>query len=298
MFLRNLFYYFVGILFLFLAKAKNIIQGYSTPKPFDMTDTDRCIDYDFRVVDEWLQKFDEYTSGTGSLIDKNVLELGPGTDLGVGLYLLSKGCSRYNACDVNDLMKSTDTAFYKRLFERLDMLDEKIDTDSLSEDLTAIQAGQPSRLNFVVRDDFDIVAAFGESSIDLVFSQAAFEHFDNIPQTVSQLGSACKPGAVIVALIDLQTHSRWIRDQDPNNIYRYSRFVYNLFSFRGVPNRVRPYEYKQAFENAGWTNVSIIPMKNVGQPQNEIYSGLNKEFSDSENQMDYLSIMLCAKKAG
>ena len=37
----------------------------------------------------------------------------------------------------------------------------------------------------MVRDDFDLVAAFGRSTIDMVFSQAAFEHFDDLEATIA-----------------------------------------------------------------------------------------------------------------
>jgi hypothetical protein len=63
-----------------------------------------------------------------------------------------------------------------------------------------------------------------------------------------------------VAEIDLKTHSRWIRDHDPNNIYRYSNAIYRALWFRGIPNRVRPYEYRAIFEAHGWTNVRITPL--------------------------------------
>ena len=56
------------------------------------------------------------------------------------------------------------------------------------------KAGRPSRLNYVIRKDFDILSAFGAGNRP-VFSQAAFEHFDDIDATISQLSSVCRPGA-------------------------------------------------------------------------------------------------------
>jgi len=124
--------------------------------------------------------------------------------------------------------------------------------------LAKIKDGYESRLRYVVNKNFDIVAAFGKATIDLVFSQAAFEHFDDIEKAVSQLSEICKDGALLVAEIDLKTHSRWIRDVDPNNIYRYSNYVYNLFRASGTPNRYRPYQYKEALERFGWSNIYIF----------------------------------------
>jgi SAM-dependent methyltransferase len=146
----------------------------------------------------------------------------------------------------------------------------------------------------VVRSDFDLVSSFGADSIDLVFSQAAFEHFDDVVRTVQQLGVVCKPGAVIVAEIDLKTHSRWIRDKDPNNIYRFSNSIYRAFWFRGIPNRVRPYQYKEIFERYGWVDVTITPIERTSHGQNA--GTVDEQFADARNQLDYLSIVLCARK--
>ncbi|MBN1308394.1 MAG: methyltransferase domain-containing protein [Chitinispirillaceae bacterium] len=171
--------------------------------------------------------------------------------MGIGIYLLSKGRCQYNACDVNDLMKSTPDNFYEQLFKKIKIIDSQTDISFLKEQLMKAKTGSISRLNYVVRNNFDFISAFGESTIDLVFSQAAFEHFDNIESTISQISSVCKTGAILVVEIDLKTHSRWIRDKDPNNIYRYQDWLYNIFRFRGIPNRIRPFEYKEALEHFG-----------------------------------------------
>lgn len=293
--IRDAFFYITGIGFLALAKAKNSLQGYSSPKPFDISETAKCIEYDIHVVEHWLSHLQKYMCGAYSLAGKNILELGPGSDLGVGIYLLTKGCSQYNACDVNDLAKSTPDFFYEQLFLKIESLAIQTDILSLKEALRETKKGNPSRLNYVVRNDFDITSAFGKSTIDLVFSQAAFEHFDDIETTIAQLSAVCKPSAILVAEIDLKTHSRWIRDKDPNNIYRYPSYVYNAFWFRGIPNRVRPFKYKETFERFGWTNISITPLRKFDNADS-CYSGMNNRFSDKKNQMEYLSVMLCATK--
>ncbi|MCW5207340.1 methyltransferase domain-containing protein [Desulfobulbus sp. US2] len=295
MHLKNIFLFTAGIVFLALAKAKNILKGYSSPKPFDISETARCIEYDINVVEQWVAYLKKYTNNNYLFVGKNVLELGPGSDLGIGIYLLAKGCSQYNACDVTDLMNSTPDSFYEQLLLKLKNTDVTIDTGYLKEQLSKAKKGVPCKLNYVVRDDFDLVSVCGESTVDLVFSQAAFEHFDDIESTVSLLSRVCKPGAVLIAEIDLQTHSRWIRDKDPNNIYRYPEWVYSLFRFRGVPNRLRPFQYKEAFEKKGWTDIQIVPLRELPDVDNS-YSGMDKFFFDRMNRMEYLSIMLCARK--
>lgn len=216
--------------------------------------------------------------------------------MGTGIYLLFKGCFQYYACDVNDLMKHTPDSFYEKLFKRLEIVDNNQENIGvLKRELKKAKAGNLTRLNYILREDFDFVSDIGEATVDLVFSQAAFEHFDDINETINRLSKVCKPGAILIAEIDLITHSRWIRDRDPNNIYRYPDHVYNAFWYRGIPNRVRPFQYKKAFENFGWTDISITPQQMIND-YNLSYSGMNRAFVDYRNQMDYSSITLCARK--
>lgn len=287
--------YAAGLGFLTLAKAKNVLTGYSSPKPFQLTESERCIAYDLKVVDEWLSHLQAYAGRQADVAHKAVLELGPGSDLGVGLYLLARGAACYNACDVNDLMKGVPAEFYARLIDRIAAIEGTAPASFLRTEIDAARAGAASRLRLAVRSDFDFAAAFGPDSIDLVFSQAAFEHFDDIDHTVERLTRVCKPGALIVAEIDLKTHSRWIRDKDPNNIYRYSDAVYERFRFRGIPNRVRPYQYREIFQKHGWVDVTITPLEQVGASPPAFSA--NKRFAHARNELGYLSIVFCARKA-
>lgn len=293
--LRDAGFFAAGLGFLALAKAKHGLRGYSSPKPFDLSQTDRCVAYDMQVVADWLRELARYSGAEADLRGKNILELGPGSDLGVGLLLLARGAASYNACDVHDLAKHAPPAFYEALFAALPK-SATADITSLREALREAIAGQPTRLNYVVRSDFDIAAAFGSASIDMVFSQAAFEHFDDIEAVVRRLTSVCRPGARIVAEIDLKTHSRWVRDHDPNNIYRFPDPLYNIFHFRGSPNRVRPYQYAQAFERNGWIDIQMRPLTQV-QGANGLSAGLSKRFRSEVNQMNHLTIAFCARKA-
>lgn len=292
--LRAAGYFTAGLAFLGLAKAKHMLSGYASPKPFDISQTDRCVAYDRKVVEEWLRELARYAGAEGELRGRSVLELGPGSDLGVGLILLAAGAARYSACDVHDLAKRTPDAFYEALFTTLEAGGNGAELAALREALRAMKAGEPSRLNYIVRRDFDIAAAFGPASIDLVFSQAAFEHFDDIDAVVRQLSIVCRPGARIVAEIDLKTHSRWIRDRDPNNIYRYPDALYAAFHFRGSPNRLRPWQYRQAFERHGWTDIQMRPL---AQWQHDgVADGLSRRFRAELNQMRHLSIAFCARR--
>ena len=149
----------------------------------------------------------------------------------------------------------------------------------LHEQLVKTQQGSNDRLNYICRDDFDIVKAVGLSKIDIIFSQASFEHFDDVDETVCKLSEIAQAGTVIVAEIDLKTHTGRIRDKDPNNIYRYPKWFYDLFSFRGIPNRIRPYQYRECFERHGWSNVTIEPLNVLSAEYlEETKNSLSEEF--------------------
>lgn len=292
---KNSLYYLIGLGFLFLAKMKNFLQGYVTPKPF--SDYDQCVNYDLQVVENWVKYLSEYTGSSFYLANKEILELGPGADLGIGLYLLFKGASRYNAIDVNNLVKTVPVEFYEKMFKKISNADCEKDILSLRDQLKKTMQGNNDRLNYRCRADFDIKASFKEQSIDIIFSQAAFEHFDDVEKTVSLLSAVAKKRAVIIAEIDLKTHSRWIRDVDPNNVYRYPEWIYDLFHFRGSPNRIRPFQYQNIFEKNGWENVKIIPESVISnQDSLRMCSGLEESFRDEKNQMQLLSIIICATK--
>jgi hypothetical protein len=293
--IQHLFFFGAGLVFLFLAKVKNLLRGYCTPKTF--SSYDKSVEYDIHVVDAWLRRLKEYTGTDDYISGREVLELGPGADLGAGIYLLCKGSSKYNAIDINNLLARVSDEFYRMLFDYLRGKDGKMDKESLSAELAHTKNGRGERLNYICRKDFDIGASFKEESIDLIFSQAAFECFDDVEKTVSQLSVVAKSGAVLISEIDLKTHSRWIRDIDPNNIYRYPEWMYRLFRYRGIPNRVRPCQYEKIFSKYGWGNIKIIAQGLIPESDFEkLCTGLNGRFKDGKNRMDILSMVICARK--
>ncbi|SFN65917.1 class I SAM-dependent methyltransferase [Nitrosospira briensis] len=263
----NAIYWFLGVLFLALAKAKHAIHGYTTPKPF--SDIQRCITYDASIAETWVEELRGFGE---SVRGKRVLELGPGSDLGTGLCLLSHGAASYTAFDRHDLAADVPSEIYTGL--------NTLMGSNFS----------PSDLNYVARGDFNMEVL--PQAFDLVVSNAAFEHFDDIERTARQLSKVVTPGAVLCAFIDLQTHSRWIREADPNNIYRYPRWLYRLFYFPGQPNRVRPHEYRQAFERCGWT-VHIHAMQTFHLNGRTVH----KEFR-ADPLLNATSIALLARIAG
>lgn len=292
----NLFYCLLGFAFLLLVKIKYYFFDFPTSNPSNIAGYKKLFEYDIRIVDQWISHLNNYTGNTFSLINKNVLELGPGSDLGAGFYLLYKGVLKYNAFDIYKLVKNVPIDFYKMFFNILQKSTGFKSVIYLEKELEKIRENRSSDINYVVDRNFNLVSSFEPNTIDIVFSQAAFEHFVNVEDTIKQLSVVCKPSAICIAEIDLQTHSRWIREKDPNNIYRYSNFIYKFLYAKASPNRIRPYTYYELFKKSGWYDIKIIPLSTIDEKRRLPNRYLNKNYRDDKNEMDYLSIILLAKK--
>ena len=295
--LKNFYYFCVGLVLIMLNKIRHQVEGYKTPRPFPITEINRSVEYDFGVVDHWIKFGKEYTGPSFSLNGRTILELGPGADLGIGLITLMNGARKYSAMDVHDLIRSVPAVFYEELFRRIDRIKEKeVSVDFLRAQLESARVGAGSRLNYLCTKSFDLSTLEGEG-VDLVLSNSAFEHFDDVERTISQLSSITKKGALFIAEIDFKTHTRWIKDVDPLNIYRYPRPLYDLFKFRGSPNRLRPFEYKEILERHGWSDIRMSSLEMVAEkPLSEVNGFLAKRFRDAKNEMRYLNVMLGAVK--
>jgi len=251
--IRTTFYYFCGLFFLLLAWAASKVRGYSTP-----TENDSSVE---TSVSDVTRQFDWWTKNIGSDVwrGKRVLELCPGDSLGVGVLALKNGATSYTAFDMFKLEKPQNTSAV-------------IGQDKL--------AGEG--LAYVVDPNFRPSRELAGQKFDLIISNAAFEHFDNPEQTIRDIFDVAAEGCVTAHVIDFQTHTRWIRDHDPNNIYRYSRWLYRLFSFPGQPNRWRPGKLATAFSQAGWKDVRIMHQTNVDSSPYHL-AGLDAEFAKTSD---------------
>lgn len=291
----NLFYYCLGGIFIFLNKIRYSIEGYKTPRPFSIKESNKCIDYDFGVVDGWLNELNNLTDSTFSIKGKSVLELGPGADLGVGLILLAKGVRKYSAIDVNPLIYKVPKGFYDSLFTEITKRIPLANINDLKYQLQLFYEGKSDRLNYIYDKNFSFSRLQSEM-FDVVFSQAAVEHFDNIENTLRNVSEIVSDGGWLLLGIDFQTHTRWIRERDPLNIYRYSDKIYKFFFFQGIPNRLRPDYYIRYLEKFGWKDIKFVPKKRLSQKELEIIRPyLYGRFSNCEN-IDILNGILFARK--
>lgn len=281
-------YFLIGLFVLFLNKIRYPLFGYQRPRDFSSKDIKRAVAYDKQVVEGWLKHLKKYSS-SDNIKGKSVLELGPGADLGTGLILLARGASHYSALDTNNLAGDFSNRFYDYLINNISG-----DKRDLLSELDKLREGKPNKFQYIVDKKFDLKRF---SDIDLIFSQAAFEHFNDVSRVAEGLFKIASRGAILVAEIDLRTHTGILAGRDPLNIYRYPKFIYNLFRFKGIPNRLRPQDYEEIFSEAGFKDIAIYPLKKLADTDlARVKNSLSSEFKNKDGQMEYLSIILCAKK--
>lgn len=191
--MKSLAYYWIGIPFLFLAAAKNRLRGYTTP-----TENNGSVESSRKHVDGQFQAWCE-TLGEGIWDGKRVLELCPGDSLGVGVRALESGAVSYMAVDMFSLVKPENSA-------------------AIAKDPATLE-----KLSYKVDREFCIPEMVGGRKFDLIISCVAFEHHDDPARTIREIGEVTAEGGMTAHIIDFISHSRWIRQKDPNNIYRYPR---------------------------------------------------------------------------
>ncbi|MCB0338962.1 MAG: hypothetical protein KDD53_05130, partial [Bdellovibrionales bacterium] len=122
--------------------------------------------------------------------------------------------------------------------------------------------------------------------------------FDDPLNTISQLPQLMNPSGIVIIEVDLKTHTPKLREIDPLNIYRVPAFWYDAFSYAGVPNRVRPEQYLEAFELAGFSNVKVVPISILSE-QSVLAAkpGLSSDFKGAKYDMSILSVYIIASIA-
>jgi len=320
--LTNFFWKIVGGLLLPLNALRHGLFGYTRARDLPAGQIAKAIAYDWGVVERWRKAL-----GNGvDLRGKTILELGPGPDLGVGLVLLALGAKSYTAVDRHPLAATTPKQFYDELIATIRSKIPDTDEKQLGQEIEKLMAGfktpfrhsgltrigrngnlsdsgqarmtdsekNSSNLQYICRDDFSF-ADIPNRSIDVIVSNAAFEHFDDIADVIKRVSMVAKPGARFVADIDLQTHSRIVRAHDPLNIYRFRNGWYALGKFVGAPNRVRPQAYQKALESNGWIDIVIEPLAKLDeQKTHNALPFLAPQFRSPAQQMHYLDIMITA----
>jgi len=294
---RNRVHWTVGLGLLAANSVRHRLRGYRTPRPRPLKDPESAYRYARSVVDNWLHHAKRYLRRPPTLEGQTALELGPGPDLGTGLVLLGRGLQDYRAVDIHPLLWRSPQKLHRGIAQWVAQENGR-DPKEIAAVLEDFEASRPGRLSYL-HDPKLRLESMEENSVDYLLSHAVFEHLGDVPKAIRGLSHLAKPGALLIAEIDLQTHTRWIRGADPLNIYRYRSPIYRTFSFSGIPNRVRPDDYKDLLKQHGWRDVRFFPRR-VLPPEyvEKVAPSLAPRFRDDLEHLGWLSIVLCATYQG
>jgi hypothetical protein len=294
---HNRLYHLVGLGFLALNSWRHRVRGYRTPRPWFSRDAGRILEYDRAVFSNWQRHIDDYLEFDLDLDGRTVLEIGPGSDLGTGLLWLAAGAENYTGIDAHPLI----TGKTRSLHEDLARLIAGADVAMLERLLDAVRrlhALEEGPLRYRVLAGFKL-EKLDLDGFDLVVSHSALEHVGKIETMIENLSERVSKRAHFIAEVDLQTHTRWIRDHDPLNIYRYRNNTWRTFSFSGIPNRVRPDTYFEALEKHDWTDLRIYPQRVLPTEYvRDVEPTLDHRFRGDPEHLAWMSIVVCASRRG
>ncbi len=292
-FFRNFYYYLAGLVLLYSNKLRYRYKPYTV----SLYDPENEI----QVFKGWLNALKAYTGAEkNEFICGNILEIGINKNISSALVGLALGAKKYDIVDFYPHHIPLDNHYFQELYDKLCTAVNEVLVISREQFLDfadLLQSGQNTNARILPMEKLDLNDILDES-VDLIVSQAAFEHIENLENGIRQMSRVAKKGTVLIAEVDMKTHTRWLRDVDPLNIYRYEPSLYKFAGFSVMPNRIRPYQYKDLFEKNGWHNITIKVLEKLDLGS-LMYQDVrfSKEFRLQKNCMEQLIVLICATKA-
>jgi SAM-dependent methyltransferase len=198
----------------------------------------------------------------GGLQGTDVLEIGPGGNVGVSLLMLLAGAKSATCLDVMPWIQGTGPdALYPALVEAAAKAPETyLVAPALREraqtDPEAVARELLKHITYICPMDI-ATTTLPDASQDVIFSHACFEHFGDPAGSIAQIARLLRPGGVTSHQVDLRDHRDF---SHPLEFLRYSESVWHLANSNrpsGVRNRWRAPEYRAAFEQRGLEVVAL-----------------------------------------
>jgi SAM-dependent methyltransferase len=192
----------------------------------------------------------------GSLMGADLLEIGPGSNVGVGLLALLAGAKSVTCLDVVPRAQDHGSnALYLALVKTAAIFPDtylvapallkraRHDPEGLARDLL-------DRINYC--SPVDIARnSLPDASLDVICSHTCFEHFSDPAGAIAQIARLLRPGGLTSHQIDLRDHRDFNR---PLDFLAYSNTIWRLMTSH-LPNAVRTRwrasQYRAAFEKQG-----------------------------------------------
>lgn len=253
-------YYFLGLFIGLSSRLKKFILGLKSPRPrmLSLNDYEKNLTYDQEI----LQTFINLSDKPELFRDKNILEVGPGPDLMLGLLALEAGAKSYSAIDYFPVL-SAPVSFYEKIKNELKTPIALKAVDSIINSLSKSEAIESPEFSYKIRGIEELTDE--PAKYDIIISKDVLEHVDDLDSSFAAMRKSLIPGGIMIHKIDFQTHTSFIQDTDRLNFLRYSENIYTKYvKFKGGPNRLRLPELIALAQKNGFTIEKMNIDKKMG----------------------------------
>ena len=196
------------------------------------------------------QGLDTLQQISGGLQGQSICEIGPGDFLTSGLAMLAAGAASYTAIDrfAGDYSRPEGREWYVGIQRAWPRFYPDLPWPAWL-DASRFPRGYPDR---VMTSGVRIESAANIGTFDIICSFQVGEHVSDISEFAHSTAMLLKKDGVAIHRIDFGPHGAWRLYQDPLTFLWIPDPVWRVMgSARGIPNRHRAHEMKDAFLAAG-----------------------------------------------
>jgi SAM-dependent methyltransferase len=200
------------------------------------------------------------------IINKRILEIGPGDNLGVALTLLSEGASQVVCMD--KFLTSRDPyqeiEIYRAMRDRFDNNSKMFFNQAIH--LKGEIECNPFRLRYIQGRGIDEpIDSLQLEPFDIILSRAVLEEIHRIDDAFLAMDRLLLPGGVMIHFIDLSDYRMFIDfGMHPLTFLTIPGFIYTIMSGSSCrPNRKRLNYYRDIMLKMGY-EVELIPLAVIG----------------------------------
>jgi len=254
------------------------------------------LDYAEIIFNEYFQHYLDHAGGFPAI---SMMELGPGTNLAVGLYFLLAGAAHYVAVDALAAFPERPKEFYQHVIAEIKKRPRLVGRSSIEDsEIEAILqmketcVWNPQRLQYLT-PIFAEKIPLSDASFDYIFSNASFEHFENPEIVIREVYRLLKSDGYTVHQIDLRDH---IDFEKPLEFLKVAQADYNFTSPYGT-NRWRSIDFANAFREGGFRQVRI-EITDRHEINDAEYSGFDSYFTSryDRKELEIVAIKVHATK--
>ena len=253
-----------------MAKRKFRAGNYKLPRGAE--NPDETVSDSLNYINNAFEEYLKYSGISPEMIrNKRILEIGPGSNMGVALKFLAAGAKQVTCVD--KFYSKSDPAkqyrIYKSLREQLDDVSRQR-FDKAIELSDGIKINQ-NRLRYVYGVGLENAEKFfAPFSFDVIVSRAVIEHLYNTDAGFSSMDRILVPGGYMIHKIDLRDHGMFSsHGMHPLLFLTIPKFIYRLMTIDvGKPNRRLINYYKNKMSDLNYD--AKIFITNIVGEQEEI----------------------------